>query len=141
MSEVQAKVLIVEDTIDLAEIIIAVVERISMKPLHATHGAKAIATIQEENPDLVLLDLGLPDMRGWRILDAVKDENGQFSTPVVVITAHGDAANRLMGKLRNVAAYMIKPCTPEEVEEIISEVLLEHGIIEAKTSDTPGATK
>lgn len=122
MSEARPKVLIIEDSMELAEIIKVVVERMSLVPIHATHGAKAIDFILEQNPNLILLDLALPDMRGWRILDAVKD-GGTFNTPVVVITASGDAANRLMGKLRGVAAYLIKPCTPEEVEDIIREVL------------------
>lgn len=123
MDEAKPKVLIIEDSIELAEIIKVVVERMSLTALHAVKGAEAIEFILDEDPDLILLDLALPDMRGWRILDAVKQEGGTFNTPVVVITASGDAANRLMGKLRGVAAYLIKPCTPEEVEDIVREVL------------------
>ena len=92
MSQTSLKVLIIEDVVDLAEIIAAVVERLALKAITVTHGAQAITAIQEEDPDLILLDLALPDMRGWRILDAVKEATGQFSTPVVVITASSDAA-------------------------------------------------
>ncbi len=123
MDESRQKVLIIEDKLELVEIIKVLVERLSLQPLHARLGADAIQKIREEQPDLIILDLGLPDMRGWRILDEVKDEGGKFNTPVIVLTAHGDAANRLMGKLREVAAYLIKPCTNEEVESVITEVL------------------
>jgi two-component system response regulator AdeR len=123
MGDVASKVLIVEDSVELAEIITAVVEQMALHPIHVINGAKAIEVIQAEKPDLILLDLFLPDIVGWRILDAAKDAIGSFNTPVIVITAAGDPANRLMGKLRDVVAYLIKPCTPEEVEEVINRAL------------------
>jgi CheY-like chemotaxis protein len=123
MSKATAKVLLIEDSVELAEIIVAVVESMSLQALHEMYGARAIQVIQDEEPDLILLDLGLPDMVGWKIMEALKDESGQFPIPVVVITAHGDPANRLIGKLQEVSAYLIKPCTPDEVRQVISRVL------------------
>ncbi|MCZ7542853.1 MAG: response regulator [Anaerolineae bacterium] len=113
------KVLIVEDSVELAEIILAVLDAMSLEGHHATHGTKAIQIIQEHDPDLILLDLGLPDMSGWKILEEIKGADGSFRVPVVVITAHDDPANRLIGKLQEVSAYLVKPFTPDEVEDII----------------------
>jgi CheY-like chemotaxis protein len=123
MSKATAKVLLIEDSVELAEIIVAVVESMSLQALHEMYGARAIQVIQDEEPDLILLDLGLPDMVGWKIMEALKDGSGPFPIPVVVITAHGDPANRLIGKLQEVSAYLIKPCTPDEVRQVISRVL------------------
>ena len=123
MSEAPPKVLLIEDSEELAEIIIAVLEGMSLQPLHEAYGARAIQAIREERPDLILLDLGLPDMVGWKIMEALKDESGKFPIPVVVITAHGDPTNRLIGKLQEVSAYLIKPCTPDEVRGVVSRVL------------------
>ncbi len=123
MGKDAAKVLLVEDSLELAEIILTVLKQMSLAGRHATHGAKAIEIIQEQEPDLVLLDLGLPDMSGWKVMEALKGEDGRFRIPVVVLTAHSDPANRLIGKLQEVKAYLIKPFTPDEVEQIITQAL------------------
>jgi DNA-binding response OmpR family regulator len=115
------KVLIVEDTIELAEVIQATVERMGITVFHETHGNKAIDIFKAQNPDLILLDIGLPDMIGWKILDTLKQMENRPN--VIVISAYGDPANRLMGKLQDVDAYLIKPFSPDEIERVVRNVL------------------
>lgn len=119
------KVLIVEDTIELAEVIQATIERMGITAYHETHGAKAFDLFKENKPDLVLLDIGLPDMIGWKLLDSIKAMTNEVRPLVVVITAYGDPANRLMGKLQDVDSYLIKPFSPDEVEQVVSRVFSE----------------
>jgi DNA-binding response OmpR family regulator len=118
------RVLIVEDTVELGEIIQATLERMEILAFCETHGTKALKRYDEVQPDLVILDIGLPDMTGWRVLDAIKESKALFKRPaIIIITAYGDPANRLMGKLQGVDSYLIKPFTPTEVERIVQEVL------------------
>lgn len=124
------KVLVVEDTVELGEVIQATLEQMGITVYHETHGNKAIEIYKSNKPDLVLLDIGLPDMIGWKMLDTVKDE--EHTAPVVVISAYGDPANRLMGKLQDVDSYLIKPFTPDEVERVVRKVL---GIETAKEAE------
>jgi CheY-like chemotaxis protein len=71
-------------------------------------------------PDVLLLDIGLPDMTGWQLLEDMREREGDTNMPkVVIITAYGDPANRLIGKLQNVHDYLIKPFTSEEVERVV----------------------
>lgn len=120
-------VLIVEDTTELAEVIQATLERMNMVTAHETHGAKALTRFNAMNPDVVLLDIALPDMTGWKILEAIKVERESGSArkmpAIIVITAYGDPANRLVGKLQGVHSYLIKPFTAEEVERVVVEAL------------------
>jgi CheY-like chemotaxis protein len=119
-------IVIVEDTTELAEVIQATLERVNMVTYHETHGGRAIKLLKDKNPDVVLLDISLPDMTGWKILDVIKEkhESENTSMPVViVITAYGDPANRLVGKLQGVFNYLIKPFTPDEVESIVRDAL------------------
>jgi CheY-like chemotaxis protein len=119
-------VLIVEDTTELAEVIQATLERINMVTFHESHGGRAISLLNEKHPDLVLLDINLPDMTGWKILDSIKEKHEKSDTRmpiVVVITAYGDPANRLVGKLQGVHSYLIKPFTADEVERTVTEAL------------------
>lgn len=117
-------VLIVEDTMELAEVIQATLERMNMVTIHETHGNKALNALEEVKPDVVLLDISLPDMTGWKILDTLKEKYGDDGLPaVIVITAYGDPANRLVGKLQGVYSYLIKPFTADEVEDIVTRAL------------------
>ena len=119
----QAKVLIVEDTTELAEVIAITLERIDMRTYLETHVDRALHVYKTEHPDIILLDIGLPDKSGWKLLDAIRDLDENERPLVVVITAHGDPANRLMGKLQGVHGYLIKPFTTDEVERVVTHVL------------------
>jgi DNA-binding response OmpR family regulator len=117
------RVLVVEDTVELAEVIQATLERQGMIAFTETHGQRALKRFEDIDPDLVLLDINLPDTIGWKVLDSIKDYRRTYHRPaVIVITAYGDPANRLMGKLQDVDAYLLKPFTPAEVEQTVQEV-------------------
>jgi len=116
----QPSVLIVEDSAELAEIIEATLQRLDMTTAHETHGDKGYRRFDEMRPDVLLLDIGLPDMTGWKLLEDIRGDLGDAHMPkVVIITAYGDPANRLIGKLQNVYDYLIKPFTSEEVERVV----------------------
>lgn len=121
-------VMIVEDTTELAEVIQATLERMNMQTYHETHGNRAVDLLQNIDPDVVLLDIHLPDMTGWKILEAIKEKHGEDNSTgkapvVVVITAYGDPANRLVGKLQGVHSYLIKPFTSDEIERVVTQAL------------------
>ncbi len=116
-------VLIIEDTTELAEVIQATLERMNMVTVHETHGNKGLSRFDEMNPDIVLLDIGLPDMTGWKFLETVKEKRKGKLPIIIVITAYGDPANKLIGKLQNVHSYLVKPFTPDEVEEAVRAAL------------------
>lgn len=117
-------ILIVEDSTELAEIIEATLQRLDMETAHETHGNRGLDRFNAMNPDVVLLDIGLPDMTGWKLLDHIKEVKGDARMPaIVIITAYGDPANRLVGKLQNVNDYLIKPFTADEVERVVLNAL------------------
>ncbi|MEL7235909.1 MAG: response regulator, partial [Chloroflexota bacterium] len=118
-------VLIVEDTEELAEVIQATLENKGMAVRWVSHGSRGITQIKKDAPDVLLLDIGLPDMTGWKMLEELrewKSDPGQLPT-VVVITAYGDPANRLIGKLQGIHSYLIKPFTADEVEKVVEKAL------------------
>jgi CheY-like chemotaxis protein len=119
-------VLIVEDTIELAEVIQATLESMGLEASYATHGKVGLEKMKQLNPGLVLMDIGLPDITGWKMLDSIKEHytaNGLALPLIIVITAYGDPANRLIGKLQGIYSYLIKPFTPNEVEKLVTMAL------------------
>ena len=123
MTDHMPSVLIIEDTTELAEVIQATLERMNMQTAHETHGGKAIDRFDEMHPDVVLLDIGLPDMSGWKFLEAVKEKHKEDMPIIIVITAYGDPANRLVAKFQGVYNYLIKPFTSDEVEQVVMSAL------------------
>lgn len=118
------RVLIIEDTPDLARIIQLSLGQINVMTTIETSGTRGLDACYDLRPDLVLLDIGLPDMTGWRVLDAIKVMREKHARPlVVIITAYGDPANRLMGKLQGVEGYLIKPFTSQEVQTLVRGLL------------------
>jgi two-component system response regulator AdeR len=119
------KILIIEDTVELAEVIQATLERMNLRTAHEARGDKAIARYDEMQPDVVLLDINLPDTTGWKILEHIKEtkeKTGKMPI-IIVITAYGDPANRLIGKLQNVFNYLVKPFTSDDVEQAVLQAL------------------
>jgi CheY-like chemotaxis protein len=122
----QLSALIVEDTIEIAEILQITLRRMGMITAHESHVSRAFARFYDTKPDIVLLDIGLPDGTGWKVLDSIKEHQQQIGAEmpiVIVITGYGDAANRLVGKLHGVYSYLVKPFTTHEVERLVRRAL------------------
>lgn len=119
-------VLILEDQEYLAELIARVVESIEADSVVKLRGQHAIEYMENPDnrlPDLIVLDIGMPGMSGWEFLDIIKQYEATKTIPVIVATAHGDAANRLVGKLRAVDRYLVKPYQPDELRQAVIETL------------------
>lgn len=119
-------ILIVEDTVELAEVMQATIQSMGYEALYETHGARGLEQIKALHPQLILLDIGLPDITGWKMLDNIKEHYTDSKLPmpqIIVVTAYGDPANRLIGRLQNVHSYLIKPFTPDNVERLVQQAL------------------
>lgn len=106
------RVLIVEDQRDLAGTIARYLRGFEFDVTHAPDGAAAIAAFDAERPDIVLLDLGLPDTDGTRLLDRFANEGG---VPVVVVTGRGDEVDKVVGLELGAVDYMTKPFSMREM--------------------------
>ena len=115
--------LLVEDTQEMADLVIIVLKRIGVSVHHANNGQAAIEYIDQHQPDIMLLDLNLPGVNGWDVLKHLYARYGEGTVPVIVTSAYSDGANRLIGKLQEVRRYLIKPFSPQELMRTVSEVL------------------
>jgi CheY-like chemotaxis protein len=117
-------ILIVEDTAELAEVIEATLENMGLEVIIAPHGEIGLDKYRVSKPEIILLDIGLPDMTGWKFLDAIKEMKAKKQISemptIIIITAYDDAANRLVGKLQGIHSYLVKPFTPDFVEQLVT---------------------
>ncbi len=117
-------VLIIEDTEDIAVIIQLTLGASGFETRHAPNGTQALRIFEERRPDLVLLDIGMPDMNGWQVLEAIKKQFPDANMPVIVLTAFDDPANKLIGKLQHlVYRYLTKPFDPERLRNTAREAV------------------
>jgi len=119
-------ILIVEDNTDIATLVQLALDQKNMNTHHCKSAYAALDYLQEidpECPDLILLDIGMPGMNGWEFLEIIRKEDDLKHVPVIVATAFSDPANRVVGKLQQVQAYITKPYGPMEIIQIVESVL------------------
>jgi two-component system, OmpR family, response regulator RegX3 len=100
------RLLIVEDDLAIAEPLLAGLRHHGFDGTHVTHGAQAIASATDNNFDVVLLDLGLPDMDG---LDVCREIRKHSSVPIIMVTARGEEIDRIVGLELGADDYVSKP--------------------------------
>lgn len=91
--------------------------------IEASDGLSALDLIEKEHPDLVILDIMMPEMDGWQVLEKLKSEEGTASIPVVLLTAKADEASQLRGWERGAADYLTKPFSPMALSRYVERVL------------------
>lgn len=118
------KVLIVEDDVDIAQMVqLSIEQNFESNVYHAKNGQLAIDYLDHTQPNIIILDLNLPVVNGWKVLEYAKKQYGEKSIKVIVTTANTDEVNRLVGKMQTVASYLQKPFTPGTVVETIHDIL------------------
>jgi DNA-binding response OmpR family regulator len=103
-------VLVVEDETEIRELLRRYLEREGLSVLTASTGAEALRRVEEDRPDLVLLDLGLPDIDGTEVLATTAG-----TVPVLVLTARSRFDDRVAGLRMGADDYVVKPFSPTEV--------------------------
>lgn len=89
----------------------------------ATNGKEGIKIAKNTRPDLILLDILMPDMDGFEVLDKLKKDENTMDIPVVMLTAKGDEASRIRAMELYDEEYITKPIEAQELKTKIEEVL------------------
>lgn len=121
------RVVVVEDERDIADLLILYFEREGWTVHWCGTGEDGIETIRARQPDLVVLDIGLPGMSG---LDVCRDIRSTSDVPVLFLTARDDEIDRVLGLELGADDYVTKPFSPREVVARINAIL-RRGRIEA----------
>ncbi|MHB0935959.1 MAG: response regulator transcription factor [Armatimonadota bacterium] len=118
----QHLVVIIEDDATVGELVARYLEREGFAVVQAVNGRRGLAAVTERRPDLVLLDVNLPDLDGWSILRRLRDDQEQ-QPAVIMLTARSDEPDRLLGLDLGADDYIVKPFSPREVVARVKAVL------------------
>lgn len=132
MAKNSANILLVEDSVTLGETYKEYLRSLPVTVRHVTTGTEALAELVEHTPDLVLLDLKLPDMEGGKILKVMSRQSQ--ASKVVVITAHGSVANAVEAMREGASDFLVKPFDASRLRVIVSNALERQKVIQAAKS-------
>ncbi len=109
------KILAVDDNPDNIQLIIDIVEGMGHDVLKAYDGHEALDTIKANHPDLILLDINMPGMTGFEVLNHIKQDPLTSAIPVILLTALSDVDYRVEGLDLGAEDYLVKPFSPLEL--------------------------
>ena len=121
------RVLYIEDEQEMIDLVRLILSRKGYEVMGATGGREGLELVERERPDLVLLDLMMPDMDGWDVYQQLRAEEVTHQIPVIVITAKAQSIDKVLGlHIARVDDYISKPFSPQELVDSVERVLAVH---------------
>ncbi|MCW8331695.1 sigma-54 dependent transcriptional regulator [Photobacterium sp. SDRW27] len=117
------QILMVEDTASVAALYKSYLNPLGLNVNIVSTGAEALSFVKDVTPDLILLDLRLPDMTGMEVLESVRREHGNI--PVVIMTAHGSIDVAVEAMRYGAQDFLIKPCEADRLRITVNNALKE----------------
>ena len=118
-----SRILVVDDDKKIVRLVQSYLEKAGYQVLTAYDGETALHTIRRERPDLVVLDLMLPDRDGWEITRIIRADESLANLPIVMLTARVEDTDKLVGFDLGADDYIAKPFNPQEVVVRVRAVL------------------
>lgn len=118
------KVVVVEDDPEMINLVKLILKKEGFDVTGAMGGRDGLEAIEQGNPDLVLLDLMMPDIDGWEVYQAMKANDTMKNIPVIIITAKAQSIDKVLGlHIAKVDDYITKPFSPGELVASVRKVL------------------
>lgn len=124
MADEPKKVVCIEDEQEMIELVKLILGRNKFEVTGAIGGHEGLERIAEIQPDLVLLDLMMPEMDGWEVYQKMKASEEMRDIPVIVVTAKAQSIDRVLGlHIARVDDYITKPFGPQELLDSVDRVI------------------
>ncbi len=123
MAGAQRSILIVDDEEDVLDLLQLVFETNGFEARTAANGKAAVASAYENPPDVILLDVMMPEMDGWQVLRTLKGDERTRDVPVVMLSARAERRDKMIGLQEGAEGYIAKPFSPAEVVREVQSFL------------------
>lgn len=120
---VHARILAVDDETELADLMRYHLARAGHEVTTAASGWEAITQVRAIRPDLILLDLMLPDLDGFGVCEFLRRDPGTATIPIVIVSAWSSPDSRFLGLELGALDYLTKPFSPPELVERVNRLL------------------
>lgn len=119
-----SRILLIEDFAVIRRLIEVAIDPLHHTMIQVATGEQAMDLLEAEDFDLILLDIGLPGIDGWEVLERMRASSRTASVPVLVVTAHGDQADEDLAFRLGANGFIAKPFRPDllmsEVERLLA---------------------
>lgn len=119
------KIMVVDDDENICELLRLYLEKEEFEVSIAGNGAKALTVFAQENPDLILLDIMLPELDGWQVCREIRKKS---QCPIIMLTAKGETFDKVLGLELGADDYVVKPFEAKEIIARIKAVLRRSGL-------------
>ncbi|MEO8610579.1 MAG: response regulator [Chloroflexota bacterium] len=120
------RVVCIEDEPEMIDLVRLILGREGFEVVGAPGGIEGLNIIEDLQPELVLLDLMMPDMDGWEVYQRMKSNPNTSHIPVIVVTARAQSIDKVLGlHIAKVDDYITKPFGPAELLNSVAKVLSE----------------
>ena len=127
------KILTCDDEKHIVRLIQVNLERQGYEVITAFNGAECLEKVKEDRPDLIVLDVMMPEMTGFEVLDVLKKNPDTENIPVIMLTARAQDSDVLRGWQSGVECYLTKPFNPMELIAFVKRIFsMEDGIADEK---------
>lgn len=124
MNSSNRHILCIEDETEMIDLIRIILGRRGFEVEGATGGEEGLKKVRENKPDLILLDLMMPDIDGWEVYQQMKADEKTRDIPVIVVTAKAQNIDKVLGlQIAKVDDYISKPFSPEDLLQSVEKVL------------------
>lgn len=114
----------IEDDQEMIDLVSMILSRRGFEVKGVQGGQAGLNYINTETPDLILLDLMMPDVDGWDIYQQMKSRDNTRNIPVIIITAKAQAIDKVLGlQIAKANDYICKPFRPQELLDSVDKVL------------------
>ena len=132
------RILVVDDDRQILRLLRAYLEQGGYRVLVAADGAEALRMLRSERPDLMVLDLMMPDVDGWEVTRIVRSDPYLRATPIIMLTARVEDGDKVLGLELGADDYVTKPFNPREVLARVNAVMrrAQGGAVSPKVIET-----
>jgi DNA-binding response OmpR family regulator len=122
--ETTRRLVYIEDEQEMIDLVRIILSRREWEVIGALGGRSGLEVVRSQQPDLVLLDLMMPDMDGWDVYHHIKADDATREIPVIIITAKAQNIDKVLGlHIAKVDDYISKPFSPQELIDSVEKVL------------------
>ena len=124
MEQQTKRIVYVEDELEMIDLVKLILSRKGYEVIGAAGGREGLDVIKAEVPDLVLLDLMMPDIEGWDVYQQIRADDTTKHIPVIVVTAKAQNIDKVLGlHIAKVNDYISKPFSPQDLVASVEKVL------------------
>lgn len=123
MEDTTRRIVYIEDEYEMIDLVRMILGSKGYKVIGAIGGREGLTMVQQELPDLVLLDLMMPDMDGWEVYQQMRAEETTQEIPVIILTAKAQSIDKVLAlHIAKVDEYLSKPFSPQELIDSVGRV-------------------